>query len=284
MIFAGCACEGASRGLSFSLSQKNDASWRRIIFLCFTPFLTGCLGDQRNKNDVHQEGGVGLPLVKYNHPPVVDDPERSQAQLDGMVKKIEDHISQSNNANQNSITGVGANVNKLAEHLDASLLRVEANIPVSIKNDLRNEMSAQFSAVATANANLKATIDAQNTMIADLKLHIGDLTAKLEASARGQVALNAKMEETSKEMHAGRDSIDNSVQFNERMQSVIEKSYSTLYWTVMGLCAVIVKIVVILGYRSRSRSETRYISERDERRKLVEKLAHPHGGKHDAAA
>lgn len=275
---------GRSRGGALEPSRPSPSSFpgtashsKALIFL-LPLMLSGCAlfnvgtAPRQQAESIVQGGGPERPRPDSSPVPPSSTGVTGKADLDAAVSKIEEKITSSNNANQNTITGLGANVNKLAEHLDASLLRMETSIPISIKNDLRNEMSLNANATASAVAEFRNTITAQNKMIAELQLKVGDLTASLEASAKAQVALSAKMEDTKNELKAGRDAINVRNQLDDNTMKILKESYSTQYWTTVAFCGVVVKIVMILGYRSRSRSETRYADEREERKKLTDKL------------
>jgi hypothetical protein len=81
---------------------------------------------------------------------------------------------------------------------------------------------------------------------------------KIETQAQAQVGLKNELQEMTQNIKAGRDSFVQVTQFSQGMVDVIQSSYKTQYYITLAMGAVIVKIVVILGYRSRTRAESRY--------------------------
>lgn len=208
-----------------------------ILFLIF---LVGCVGDQHNvqKSSFPQTVPVAVP-------PVPQQPEVTRADLDGAVRTIRTETQASNNATQNSITGLGANLGKIAEKVDASLVKSEAtaNTVAQFKTEVKNEMKAQADVNAQAFAEFKAETKAR-------------LDAIAQAQAQGQAGWNNKLDSMQQTLTAGRDAI-NTTQYSKEMQETIiatvEKSADAQVQNTRILCGVI----VVLAELSRRRAEKR---------------------------
>lgn len=198
---------------------------------------------------------VAVPTVPAQ--PVVPGVSKGevQAELDSAVKKISTESQASNNATQNTITGLGLNVTKLAEKLQGfggDLAHVEANVNTKfealakLQIDMKNELTASISSVIdtrldvkldaklTANAQLQAQVTAQ--ALTQLRT---DIKSEIEAQIKAQVqaGIGNKMDSLAQEVKAGRDSyIDNTKVANQWV------------YIILALCGVIVGVVALFAY------------------------------------
>lgn len=208
-----------------------------------------------------------------------------KSDLDAAVSKIHEDITSSNNANQNTITGLGANVNKLAEKIQGfggDLAHVEASVTAKFDASIETK----FQAVVKQNAELKIEMsnsaNAYAQATATLKQTIGDLSAKVDAQAKGQLAYEARMEELKQDIKAGRDAITTNIQYTDNMMNTVLGAYKAMIAIVMVGALLLVAVVWELTRRSRDRAEMRYHQESTERKVLTEKLIKNLGGHHAA--
>lgn len=241
---------------------------RKLLIVLPLLFLVGCFGDHRERQEPHQENRI-TPRTYFTEGAV------SRDDLEKTVREVHSELQTSNNATQNSISGLGVNVTKLAEKVQGfggDLARIEtsistnAQLTASVKADLKNEIG-----------------EIRN----DMRLEIGKMQAQLNALAQAQaqaaVGVNNRMDSMQQTFSAGRDNNTSIINFTKEMQElilrVVTDAYKTLYWTVIGMAALTLKIVIIMSELSRRRSEDRYNKVREDRKEdfatlmqLVERL------------
>ena len=206
--------------------------------------LSGCVADQQSRQN------VALPQAV---PPVV--PELTRSDLDGAVHQLRTEAQASNNAMQNSLTGIGANVGKVAEKIDASLAHIDAQFQ-SVVNAQAN-VSAQASAnvTATVKNEAKASAEVTTRAVADLEARVNArLDAIAQAQAQGQIGLNNRLESMQQTVSAGRDAINTTVQYSRDMAETQQRSYESnerIVWILGG-------VIVALQELSRRRAERRW--------------------------
>jgi hypothetical protein len=161
--------------------------------------LSGCVMDQK--------GRIDQPVA----PPVINVPPSQKVDTAELRQGIKDDITASSNATANQMTGaVNASVSKLAEKitgLEASLSAVVTNtatMNTQASADLRAKLEASLTAVTDMkatlsmvnefNAKMENRINADVSLIRDLKAQIGDMSAQLTATANGQVGLSNRIE------------------------------------------------------------------------------------------
>lgn len=261
----------------------------RHALLALPLLLTGCVTFQvKTAPDKMADSIVQGCAPERPHPDPTPVPTSStggttKTDLDAAVSKITEHITSSNNANQNNITGLGANVNKLAEDMSlvkGDLAHVEANITTKVDASLE----AKFSAVVKANAELKLEMsnnaNAYAQATATLKQTIGDLTAKVDAQAKAQIAYEARMEELKQDIKAGRDAITTNIQYTDNMMNTVLGAYRAMIVIVVVGALLLVVIIWELTRRSRDRAEKHSDHANLERRELTDRLIKNLGGQH----
>ena len=195
----------------------------------FMVFLAGCAGDHRNTQSVQH--GSTAPILPM--PPILPSPSVAPA----------DTIA-SENAVQNSLTGLGVQVAKVAEKIQGfggDLAHLQATANAEIRADLaaqiRAEMSVHLQAQAEANAQILSAINAQ---------------------VQAQAGLRNSIDQTAQTVNAARDANVQTIQFTKEMQSVLEQSYKSAGYLVYVFCGALVSVVYILQERSRARADRRH--------------------------
>lgn len=187
---------------------------KNVFTIVLLIFLTGCIGSQKNSQAVNQ----GSPRTEAI--PVRPASEDLRAEVVELPKEITSAAS--NNATQQSLTGLGVQVGKMAEVLQASLLRMENTLSAQIT------MKNQLNATASANAEFKARMEATAKAIAKLDARVD---AALNASLQAQAGLNNRIDQVS--TSAGRDAIS-STQFTEPMKELMSKMVGVIESIILG--------------------------------------------------
>lgn len=132
-----------------------------------TVFLTGCIGSQ------HNQQGNNFPTTREQSPKA---DVLTPSELEHALGNVREEHLQSNNALQQSMTSaVGLSVGKVAEKVDAALVKIESSV------------NAKFEAVTTAQAEIKSQIAIETKVNAALNA-VTDLKATLTAKLDGVVA------------------------------------------------------------------------------------------------
>lgn len=242
----------------------------RIYFAIPLVLLFGCIAGQ--KGDINQD---------YPLPPVVDPTLGREVVMDKLRKDIKEDITTSSNATATQMTGaVNASVSKLAE----KLVGLEASIRASIKAtftantqanaELRAEMQNMLQVITALkielkminefNTKLEARINADISVVKELKSQIGAMTAKLDSQVNGQAGLWAKMESKMESITntAGRD-INNYLP-REAVDVMMDRERSFTY-TIGAIMGAITLAIGWIGRMARLREKNRTIMEREER-------------------
>ncbi len=215
--------------------------------------LAGC-GDAphqgRQEVDFGREPAHKKTSPPANHAPLVDLEPRSSGELPAALASLEKRIvetQQSNNATQQSLSGLGLQLGKVAEKVDASLVKVEANLQqtvqahanlnaqavANLRTELRAELSNEIQATASAQATANAKLEAQ-------------LQALAQAQGAAQMALNARLEQTTNNLNAGRDNI----QFTPEMAHVFIAMLEQVAEIVGIVVGVVIGLVTALSVMS----------------------------------
>lgn len=218
---------------------------RNVIATILILMLCGCRtgGDQNNRQaEVIRQDGFATEQIPVRDllprpatPAAMAAPEKkseSRAEVVPLPADVEVDSTASNNANQQSATGL-ANVQiaKIAESVDASLVKLDSKISA------QNEMSA--------------------TAIADLR---ADMKAELSALASAQAGI-ANQQSTNTAGH------DMTTTFTDGMERLMSHMVSVIYWIsaafigtyFASVVSVLVAFIKLIGEQSRLR-------ERDEKR------------------
>lgn len=215
-----------------------------VLFACV---LAGC-GDapHRNTQEVNFNGrGRGTTNHEpktTNHAPRVDLEPRSSGELPAALASIEKRLAetqQSNNALQNSFSGVGLQVGKLAEKVDASLVKLEADLQLSVQQTVQAHATANLNAQNTMNATMEKLVGDLSLTVKGFENQMRDLKIEQQAQGAAQMALNAQFQHTTSNLNAGRDNI----QFTAEMAKLMEKAFEEMAHALAIACAIVVATV-----------------------------------------
>jgi len=209
-----------------------------FLLLC----LAGCVGEQRNAMPVQQGPALG------NTPPRVDLEPRSEGELLARVEQLRSETQASNNANQQSLSGLGVQVAKVAENVRVTGAEITSNL----KADLHATATASADLRASLAADLKAELRAEirNEMRAslDAQAHLNAaLTAKLEALTAGQMGLRNELQQTSQTITASGSAQVQTFQFTRDMADLMAKAFDSNVAALAAACGIVVSIVSILA-------------------------------------
>lgn len=225
----------------------------RLLALSAVVFLlSGCVADHRERQEV---SFAATPLAL---------PALTRGELDGALAALRADVQSSQNATQNSISGIGLNVGKVAEKLEADLLRIQTDIHanlntvVTAQTELRASLRADISTAVTAQASLRADLQANLNAAASLQAQaIANLETKLNALVQTTANLQAGIANRSETTTntAGRDI---NTEFTREMQGALASDNRALIWVVAILTVFFCIVIVILSDGSRRRAESRY--------------------------
>jgi len=223
------------------------------FFACIALMLLGLVAggcaNQKNKqqNRFGDLGHVATMDLPTPRAPIIEEPPQSAPTTLATV---------SQNAAEQSLTGIGANIAKLADNVEASLVRVDARIDSlfkasvevqnSIKADVRTTLQSHFIATNEVSATALAAVEARLTAHVDAKF-----TALANAQAQAIAGFNNSIQSMQQNVSAGRDSSVNN--YADQMFRANQTSDRTNMWTIIAMCLVI----VIQSERSRMRAEHR---------------------------
>lgn len=194
--------------------------WRGLAVLILMALLPGCAGDQHNaflppkstSVPVIEEGGA--ETVELSDKPAFLEPDSVKQKL----IRFTPNDSHSTNANQQNQTGLAnVAVAKIAENVDASL--------VKFQTDVRNELSASLKASAELNASMEARIDAK-------------MQAFATAQAQGIAGIGNRLDSVTQTISSGRDT--NNTQFTPQMAETITSGYRAVVYALGILGALLV--------------------------------------------
>lgn len=218
----------------------------KVLALILLIGLSGCkIGSHANsqKAEFPALASAQVPVRNALPSPIAPAAPDKRAEVVPLPADTEVDSTASNNAVQQSATGaVNAQIAKLAESVDASLMKLDSKIVA------QNEMSA----------DLRNDMRAQATAIAELKL-------KLDANVQGQAGLSNRIEQVTTTI--GRDSVtqfsEGMERFMTRMLEVVQYMASAIRWIVggavlscVGMIGSNLKVCVdLIKFLERSRSK-----------------------------
>lgn len=221
-----------------------------VLALALVLTLPGCLDSRPRQESAQQPIQISLPKAEPD------------GRIDGLGKSLGDMRSElqaSSNANQNTITGLGANISKVAEKVQGfggDLLRIENSVNAKLEANLTAQANLKADLSADLSASLKAELQATISAQAQLTAKLSDLSARIDALAAAQVGLNNSIQQMSQTVSAGRDSIVQTTQYSKEVMETVINGQNTAYWIVIGFATMViagVKIMAVLGYRSKDR-------------------------------
>jgi hypothetical protein len=176
---------------------------RSFTLLAVLFLLTGCIADQKNRQD-NTGPAPAPPVVNVTNPPAqtVD------------LAPLKTEIQTSSNQTQAQLSGlITTSISKMAEKLVGLESSISANMTNTAVANLQAKLEATNTMVAKLEADLKVNAEVnanfQNTMkmINDLKFQVGELNTSLKGIAAAQVGVGNKMESLQQDVKntAGRD-------------------------------------------------------------------------------
>jgi len=218
---------------------------------CALLALTGCsVAEQSAKQDLNLDAIRGQ--IKADHREATKDAARE------IKEATKDSVTAANN---NLQTLLGVQAAKLTDELNA--VKATLNASIQATADLRAEVKLTANAIANvkavANVDLSPVIQAQAKLTEDLHANVkalSDLTAKIDALAQAQLGFNNSMTSLKTEVSAGRDSLVQTTQYSKEAMETVINAQNTALKIVVAFATLIIagiKIVAILGYRSKDR-------------------------------
>ena len=200
--------------------------------------------------------------------PVAPHPALTGDDVTGIVRT---EVQQSSNAiQQNTQSLVSASVGKIAEKVDAALVRVESNVNAKLEASVNAHVELK-----DLRAELRASLDVQNRVTAQAEA-IASLNAKLDAlaAAQGQfvAGFNNTLSQTVQKLEAGRDV--NNTQFTTEMAAVMERAYKSVTSVVYIMAGALVSILTgasVIINRSKENSRKRADERNEKTHALLEK-------------
>lgn len=182
-------------------------------------------------------------------PPVtIAEPLPSLGKDDVAAIVHEEVQTSSNTIQQNTQSLLGVSLGKLAEKVDAALLRLEANFntKVDAQTNATATLVAEIRSDIKAEFNLAAKIDAQAIAMVDMEARINaKVDAKLDAMAAAQVAgiagFNNKLNESVQKFSAGRD-VTNGVTSSD-IADIMDRAFISLVKIVSIIMGAFVSIL-----------------------------------------
>jgi len=236
----------------------------RLVLIGLLIFLSGCLGDHGRMGDVDFPV---TPNVTLPTPTVTPD------QFAKSVEEIKTTVQSSTNAAQQSFSGLGAQVAKGAENVEASVAKVQADVRVNAQ------------ANAEANVRLNGRVEVMTEIVNDLKVNVGlavevanrvdldvkaqaqvlaDLKLQVAALGAAQVGYKNQLEQTTTTLSAGRDTVQYIQGATAEWVSIMRDQEAARIkdsWISAGVVlGVLVIAAIVIGYSlemSRRRAEAR---------------------------
>jgi len=201
----------------------------RYAVILLIVLVAGCAGDQGNRQqnrfgDLGHVATEGITLPP-RRAPVIEN-ELTRADLDTAIDRTRSEFQASQNATSNSLTGVGANIGKLAEELTGLKAEVTTSFKAMFQAsaDLRVHLSNQVSAEA----------DLRASAVADLRAHVdAKFQALANAQAQAIAGFNNTLQSMQQNISAGRDS--NVNQYADQMFRANQTSDRTTMWIVIAM-------------------------------------------------
>jgi nitrate reductase alpha subunit len=128
-------------------------------------------------------------------------------------------VTASNNATQQSLTGLGVQISKIAESFKF------ADTLAKFENTIKTELAATVNAVS----HIEVKNDANVKAFSDLNARLDKMEFNFRASVdvEGVAALKSEIQKMSQTVSSGRDSNVQTIQFTKEFQAVLVKSYET---------------------------------------------------------
>lgn len=236
----------------------------RLVLIGLLIFLSGCVGDHGRMGDVDFPV---TPNVTLPTPTVTPD------QLSKSVEEIKTTVQSSTNAAQQSFSGLGAQIAKGAENVEASVAKVQADVRVGAQANaeanvrLNGRVEVMTEIVNDLKVNVGLAVDVANRIDLDVKAQasaIADLKMQINALAAAQVGYKNQLEQTTTSLESGRDTF---MQINGATKEWVEilrneknAQIKDSWISAVVVLGVLVIAAIVIGYAlemSRRRAEAR---------------------------
>lgn len=218
------------------------------LILILLPLLTGCVGDHKDTQSAPQNLNDPASAPRTISIPVSQVPANGDER--GYFAEVKSELQQSNNATQNSITGLGVQVTKLGEKVDVSAVKMENRVNTS----LSNEMKAQAELTAQLRADVRTEVKASANLMAKLESRVdAKLHAQVQALAGAIAGIGNKIESVAQTYSSGRDT--NTTQFTDKMADTLISSQRQPMYIVLGIAAILLIVQEAARRRSAQREK-----------------------------
>lgn len=223
-----------------------------VIVLC-----SGCVLDHGNKGDVN----VAPPVV-----PAAPVSSVTPDDLSRVERGLTDRLNATTNAAQQSFSGLGAQIAKGAENVDAAIAKVQTDIRVQTTAQaeanvgIRNDVLATASAVAELDVKLNMAVQVMTQLDVNVKAQaqaIVDLKNDVQALGAAQVGLRNELQQTTNNLSAGRDTIQLMQGSAKELVEIVKDQTEARVKATYIICGCLVAIVTALLEFSRRRAEAR---------------------------
>ena len=216
--------------------------------ILFLMLLSGCMGDHGLQQMNSVEGRDVKRLDAPARIPAKDLPPAEVVDLAPLQKQL----AASENKTQQSLSGLGVQLGKLADTVKG----VEANVNARLDATVEAQATLALRAVADIETRLtaavRADVDAQAHAHAEV---VATLTAKIDQLAAVQAGLENTVQNQRQEISAARDANVKTVQYTrEMMQTQINASDNTVKVIAIAFGAVKVMMLGTVLYMTRAHS------------------------------
>jgi len=222
--------------------------------------LSGCVLDHGDQGDIN----VSPPVV-----PPVQVPSITPDDLSRSERSLTDRINATSNAAQQSFSGLGAQIAKGAENVDAAIAKIQTDIRVqttaqaeanvSIRNDVRatadvvTDLKVRLDMAVQVMTQLDVSVKAQAQAIVNLKNDV-------QALGAAQIGLRNDLQQTTNNLSAGRDTIQMVQGSAKELVEIVKDQTEARVKSTYIICGCLVAIVTALLEFSRRRAESRAIA------------------------
>jgi len=181
----------------------------RLTLLIALVLLSGCVADHGSQGDQN----VAPPVVQVSPVPSVTPDDLSKVE-----RGLTDRINATSNAAQQSFSGIGAQIAKGAENVDAAIAKVQTDIRVQTTAQAEANVAVRNDVRATADVvtDLKVRLDMAVQVLTQLDVNVKaqaqaivDIKNDVQALGAAQIGLKNDLQQTTTTMSAGRDTIQN---------------------------------------------------------------------------
>jgi predicted nucleic acid-binding Zn-ribbon protein len=225
------------------------------LLLC--AMLSGCVLDHGDQGDIH----VSPPVV-----PVAPVSSVTPDDLSKVERSLTDRINATSNAAQQSFSGLGAQIAKGAENVDAAIAKIQTDIRVQATAQAEANVAVRNDVRATADVvtDLKVRLDMAVQVMTQLDVNVKaqaqaivDLKNDVQALGAAQVGLRNELQQTTNNLSAGRDTIQLMQGSAKELVEIVKDQTEARVKATYIICGCLVAIVTALLEFSRRRAEAR---------------------------